>query len=852
MPARTADKSTARPASRTAGRTKAKAPAKAKTALAKTAAKPRAAKADPPGTTAAARSRRAPPAPVVDWQAALRRQHAREQRFRLENLGSEPVFSDYRVHAPAGGDSHRVSIRGREPGQNACDCAGFAAHPLGTCAHIEFTLAKLESRRGAKAALLRGFQPPYSEIGIDHAGPRQLRWRAGTACPPELQKQARRVFDAQDGWRLPLDAAERRDRLHELLRTAHESGHDLRCDDAVWLLVAQVRDAEQRSAVLAQAYPDGPRSAGLAGLLQLPLYPYQAEGALFAARAGRALIADEAGLGKTIQAIAAAELLARHFGVQRVLVACPASMQHPWRSEFARCLPGRAVQVVHGPRARRQQQYRDEAFCRIVSCESLAADRDLVEAWGPDLVIADDAQRLRDWSGPAGSALRRIASPYALVLTGTALEYRPEDLVPALEFIDPHRLGPARQLQQEHQLRDEAGHVTGYHGLERIDQTLAAALLRRRRADVLDQLPARLELRLAVPLAHGQREHHDRHGAIARRIVQRWRQTGHLSHTGQRQLRRALQQMRLAAGSAALLDPEADPGPKVDELATLLDELLEAPAAKAVVFCQWPGMHRLIAPRLTGHGWGHVLLDGSAAPDHAAALVARFREDPGCRVLLATDAGAAGLDLQQDDAAVVNLDRPWDPAVLEQRFRRVQRAGRAPGALVVQFAGQASIEDGLLALPACASPAAAGVLDGGEHEVFLDGQRLRQFMETAEQVIAAMGDTAAQELADDGAEARPGRAARPQARDTAPAAAQIAATSSSAGEDAWVLPTDAWLALLEAGSTLLQGLTDGHAGAAPLAIQQDPSTGQPRLTLPLPDPGMLRRLALALQPWLER
>jgi SNF2 family DNA or RNA helicase len=109
---------------------------------------------------------------------------------------------------------------------------------------------------------------------------------------------------------------------------ASKSGHEFRAyDDALYFLAAR-RDADRRAAKLEQLFARGATDPKLLALLKVPLYPYQAEGALFAARAGRALIGDDMGLGKTIQAIAATEILARHFGVSKVLVICPTSLKY--------------------------------------------------------------------------------------------------------------------------------------------------------------------------------------------------------------------------------------------------------------------------------------------------------------------------------------------------------------------------------------------------------------------------------------------------------------------------------------------------------------------------------------------
>ena len=122
-----------------------------------------------------------------------------------------------------------------------------------------------------------------------------------------------------------------------------------------------------------------------------------------------------------MQAIAAAEILARHFGVSKVLVICPTSLKYQWQSEIKR-FAGRDSHVIAGGRAHRQKEYQQEDFCKITNYEKLQPDLDLIAAWGPELVIVDEAQRVKNWNTIAARALKRIDSPYAVVLTGTPLE----------------------------------------------------------------------------------------------------------------------------------------------------------------------------------------------------------------------------------------------------------------------------------------------------------------------------------------------------------------------------------------------------------------------------------------------
>jgi hypothetical protein len=281
---------------------------------------------------------------LEDWQVELRRQFGRDQDFRLKNLGDDAVFSDFEVFNPHSGNVYRVLIRGPHVGDNFCSCPDFATNTLGTCKHIEFTLAALERTRRGATALRTGYQPPYSEIHLQYGARREVRFRPGADCPPALVRAAERYF-GPDGVLKPEAFAS----FDAFLAEAGKTDHDLRCHDDVLAFVAEVRDAERRRELVAEAFPRGPRSAAFKDLLRVDLYDYRCEGALFAARAGRCLIGDEMGLGKTVQALAAAEIMARLYGVERVLVVCPTSLKHQWQREIER-FSSRTVGVVGGDR----------------------------------------------------------------------------------------------------------------------------------------------------------------------------------------------------------------------------------------------------------------------------------------------------------------------------------------------------------------------------------------------------------------------------------------------------------------------------------------------------------------------
>ncbi|CAN7256958.1 DEAD/DEAH box helicase [Bradyrhizobium sp. LjRoot220] len=784
----------------------------------------------------------------VDWQRGLRRQFGREQAFGLENLTSEPFFSEFRVSNPVSKSSYRVAIRGRGPGGNFCSCPDYATSELGTCKHIEFTLDRLEKKRGARSAFARGYQPAFSELYLRNEGMRRVHFRAGTDCPTTVREAAAGLFDVEHSGMLPDD---RFDELERFMAIASNSGHELRAYDDALDFVAGRRDAVRRAAKLDQLFPRGAADPKLRSLLKVPLYPYQAEGALFAVRAGRALIGDDMGLGKTIQAIAATEILARHFGLTKVLVICPTSLKYQWQSEIAR-FSGRqgknAARVINGGRPQRQKDYALDDFCKITNYEKLKADLDLIDAWAPELVIVDEAQRVKNWNTIAARALKRIDSSYAIVLTGTPLENKLEELISIVQFVDQHRLGPTWKLLHEHQVKDEAGRVTGYKELQKIGQSLAPVMIRRRKSEVLRQLPSRTDQNLLVPMTEMQMGLHQQNADVVAKIVQRWRKTKFLSDKDQRRLTCALQNMRMSCNSSYLLDQETDHGVKADELAALFDKLFADPEAKAVVFSQWTRTHDIVIRRLEARNVGYVSFHGGIPSEKRPALIERFRDDPACRVFLSTDAGSTGLNLQ-NASTLVNMDLPWNPAVLEQRIARIHRIGQARPVQVINFVSKGTIEEGMLSVLAFKRSLSAGILDGGGSEISLGGSRLNRFMKEVEGVTGSMGEgeavTSAEEVTSDAAVYDAG-VAREAGADASVDAGEtaIARVDGSAAPPRSPKP-DPWQALAQIGGQFIAALASAkNPDAAPHPwIERDPATGVQNLKMPLPSPEAAGQLA---------
>ena len=258
---------------------------------------------------------------------------------------------------------------------------------------------------------------------------------------------------------------------------------------SVWLEMLDRREQQIRS----RRHFETKAASGKVSLdlVKQTLYPYQQEGMLHLAFTGRALLADEMGLGKTVQAIAACELLRRTLGIRRVLVISPASLKGEWEEQIAKFtdLPSH---IIQGPRASRLRQYKKPVFFSLANYEQIRSDIDEINVTlAPDVIILDEAQRIKNWQTKTAISIKCLNSPYAFVLTGTPLENRIDEIYSITQFLDPHLFGPLFRFNRDFYQLDEKGRAIGYRNLDQLHERLQPIMLRRRKEEVEGQLPGR-------------------------------------------------------------------------------------------------------------------------------------------------------------------------------------------------------------------------------------------------------------------------------------------------------------------------------------------------------------------------
>jgi superfamily II DNA/RNA helicase len=258
----------------------------------------------------------------------------------------------------------------------------------------------------------------------------------------------------------------------------------------------------------------------------------------------------------------------------------------------------------------------------------------------------------------------------------------------------------------------------------------------------------------------------------------------------------------------------------------LSDLFSQGDSEKVVIFSQWERMTRLIAQELTKRGIGFANLHGGVPSRQRADLIKNFWDDPDCRVFLSTDAGSTGLNLQSA-ATIINLDLPWNPAVLEQRIARIYRLGQQRNVQVINLVSAGTIEEQMLDKLRFKSAMFEGVLDNGQDAIFLgEGSKLTQMMETLGEMVEEEEKPSEPVVTDDATEP---------------------ATIGEAGIKHTQIPSTP-NELIAHGTAFLSGLaatlkyTEATEQLVNSLVETDAETGKTTLKIPIPDKQTVRNL----------
>lgn len=396
--------------------------------------------------------------------------------------------------------------------------------------------------------------------------------------------------------------------------------------------------------------------------LPAPLRPYQRDGVAFLVEREAALLADQMGLGKTVQVAVALQAISLVKGWFRSLIVCPASLRLNWERELERWAPRMAVRRVGGDAKDRSMLYRLPVQVLIASYDQIRLDaRHLHPSVDFEVVVLDEAQRIKNIDSETNLSCRLLPRSRAWALTGTPVENNPEDLVAIFRFLRPGIL-------QKRMARPE------------IHRRIEDYFLRRSKADVLPSLPPIQVQEMELELTGKQQEAY----------LEVWRSRAELARSDGRRVSMAgLFALMTRLKQICNFDPDSGESAKYEMLQTLLEALSE-PDDKMLLFSQYVRTLKWLASRID---MPCAIFHGGLSDSEKAEILKDFNDGEGPKLLLMSlKAGGTGLNIQSA-STVVLYDRWWNPAVEQQAIERAHRFGREKPLFVVKMLVVGTVEE---------------------------------------------------------------------------------------------------------------------------------------------------------------
>ncbi|MGH8122006.1 MAG: DEAD/DEAH box helicase, partial [Rudaea sp.] len=420
------------------------------------------------------------------------------------------------------------------------------------------------------------------------------------------------------------------------------------------------------------------------------------------------------GLGKTVQVLAhlLAEKARGRLGAP-VLIVAPTSLVANWRDEAQRFAPSLSVLVLHGPARAGLHEAIPRHDLVITTYPLLPRDRDELIAHEYALLVLDEAQAIKNAKTQWAKAVREIPAPRRLAMTGTPLENHLGELWAQFDAVEPGLLGSEKNFTRFYRTPIEKHDDSDRR--ERLKRRIAPLLLRRRKEDVLADLPPKTEIARRVELEGDQRELYE-----TLRLAQHERVLGEVKKRGLGAsgivVLDALLKLRQACCDPRLVKLEGarqvKQSAKLDLLLGLVASLVDE-GRRILLFSQFTEMLALIAAALDARRIAYLTLTGETPGTRRGALVRRFQSAKVPLFLISLKAGGVGLNLTAADT-VIHYDPWWNPAVENQASDRTHRIGQDKPVFVYKLICAGTVEEKIQALQQRKADLAKAVLEGGD------------------------------------------------------------------------------------------------------------------------------------------
>ena len=450
--------------------------------------------------------------------------------------------------------------------------------------------------------------------------------------------------------------------------------------------------------------------------LKLTPYPFQAIGMNFLCDTKNCIIADQMGLGKTVQTIGAAYKLYRKGQIKKVLIICPSALKYQWGEEIDKFIDTEkyniSYTIIDGTKKQRVVDYdylhENKVLYTIINYELVLNDIDYLLEFEWDVIALDEVHRIRNWKSKTSQAINKLNAEYKWGATGTPVQNKPEELFNIFGFINSKVLGNWWQFRNSHIIIGEKfgqqNMVLGYKKLGWLHEKISPYMLRRLKKDVAPDLP---EMIISNYYVEMYPEQYKLHESIREDLFNTIKEISQFTERDENgNIIKQHPKADSILGMFAMLQGTCDTpyllemsdskmaerykigdgkfkSPKIDELEDILKDFIDSYepentpekynglGPKAVIFTQFDRMRMLIVERISKLGKCEII-NGKLNSKKKIEALRRFQIDPNIRFLVCTDAANYGLNISQANL-LISIDLPWNPAVWQQRNARIHR-----------------------------------------------------------------------------------------------------------------------------------------------------------------------------------
>ena len=414
----------------------------------------------------------------------------------------------------------------------------------------------------------------------------------------------------------------------------------------------------------------------------LPLFQFQKEGASFLYAAKNALNGDQPGLGKTIQAIAAIKMLK----CKKILYFTFATLKATVKEEFELRASELSSIIIKGEKTQRDEKWSQDVNVYIANYEQLLRDLPEMQKIKWDAIIADEATRISNPKAKMTRAIKKLNATYKFPLSGTPLSNSVQDVWSIIDFCEPGALGSYWQFIDKYCEKDRWGSIKSYKNLDLLRKEIHPYCIRRLKREVLQQLPPKLYENIYIDLSASERKMYN---AIKQELKNELKTLGMTDRGGLQNMITKMLRLKQTANSLELISDSKESS-KVEGLKELLQTIC-TDGNKVVIFTSFRKMALILMRELAEYN--PLLIAGGVTEQERNDNRDKFNSNVENRILISTDAGNFGLNLQKKSKFVVHYDIPWSVSKTEQREDRVHRIGQTGQVVVYKMIAKDTIDE---------------------------------------------------------------------------------------------------------------------------------------------------------------